>query len=165
MWKLNLWQIFQIRFKKTRSFPASLVKNGKKLICDRLQFLICVSQQAVQYAHRSFSLFEDYSLLYFFFKTQQAWICMWSLNMTLFDNHLGFSEILFWQANVANLPNLPNWPWPMKESIHLIGGLFGHVYKHLNSKCVHILNMSSMWHEKFKWLNTRFCTVPMVEHK
>ena len=31
------------------------------------------------------------------------------------------------QANVANLPNLPNWPRPMKESIHLIGGLLDNV--------------------------------------
>ena len=31
------------------------------------------------------------------------------------------------QANVANLSNLPNWPWPMKESTNLIGGLLGHV--------------------------------------
>ena len=37
---------------------------------------------------------------------------------------LGFSEILFKQANVANLPNFPNWPGPMKESAYLTGVLF-----------------------------------------
>ena len=42
-------------------------------------------------------------------------------------------RIFFLQANVGNLPNLPNWPnwpWSMKESIHLIGGLLGHVSQH-----------------------------------
>ena len=40
---------------------------------------------------------------------------------------MGLSEIIFWQANVANLPN---WPWPMKESRNMIGGLLGHVCQH-----------------------------------
>ena len=40
-----------------------------------------------------------------------------------FISVVGGSEILFLQANIANCLFLPNWPWPMKESINLIGGL------------------------------------------
>ena len=42
------------------------------------------------------------------------------------------------RASVATLPNLPNWSWPMKESIHLIGGLFGYVFQHDLFKYVQI---------------------------
>ena len=68
-------------------------------------------------------------------------------------SHLGFSEILFSRANVTNLPNFPNWPWPMKEIIHLIGSFIGHVCQYDPFKCFQILNMSNVWHEKFKWFN------------
>ena len=43
--------------------------------------------------------------------------------------HLGFSEILFYQAN------LPNLPQQMDECIYLIGGLLGHIYKCDRLKC------------------------------
>ena len=49
----------------------------------------------------------------------------------------------------------------MKESINLIGGLLGNDL----FKCVQILNMSNVWHEKFKWLNTKGIGVSMVEYK
>ena len=43
------------------------------------------------------------------------------------ETQLGIFEILFQWSYVATLPDLPNWPWPVKESIHLIGGLLDHV--------------------------------------
>ena len=44
----------------------------------------------------------------------------------------------------------------MKESIHLIGGLLGHVCQHDLFKCVQI----------FKWLNIHsFVQFQMAEHK
>ena len=52
-------------------------------------------------------------------------------------------------------------PWPMKESIYLIGKLLDHVCQHDLFKCVQIFNTSNVWHEKFKWLNTcdlTYCT-------
>ena len=57
------------------------------------------------------------------------WTLVPSLNVTFGVTgywgfpHLGFSESLFCQVNVAHLPNLLNWPWPMKESTNLMGGL------------------------------------------
>ena len=79
--------------------------------------------------------------------------CGWNLlkhpfgppNPNEYLKQLWFFEILLWQANVAklsNLPNLSNWPWPMKESINLIGGLLSHVCQHDLFKCVQILNIS-----------------------
>ena len=49
---------------------------------------------------------------------------------------------------------MPSWPWPMKESINLIGGLLGRIRQHYLFKCIHTLSMSNVWHEKFKWWKT-----------
>ena len=70
---------------------------------------------------------------------------------------LVFSDYFYWQENIANLPNLPhlhNWLWPMKESINLIGGLLGYVCQHDLFESVQLLNMSNVWCEKYKWLNS-----------
>ena len=70
-------------------------------------------------------------------------------------SQLGLSEILFQQANVANLPNFPNWPWPMKESINLIGGVT--LYPNLDVKYVtwKVQMVERLW----------FCIGSMIEHK
>ena len=52
----------------------------------------------------------------------------------------------------------------MKESINLIGELFGHVCQHELFKCVQILNMANVRHEKLVE-NLWFGIVPVVEHK
>ena len=58
-----------------------------------------------------------------------------------FHTQLEFSEILFCQASVANLPNLPNLSAHRNESIDLIGVLLGHIYKYDPFKYVKMLNM------------------------
>ena len=65
------------------------------------------------------------------------WRIMNSCWQSMWYKLIGFSEILFKQENVAYLPNLPNLPWPMKESINLIGELLG---QNDLFKCVQILN-------------------------
>ena len=77
--------------------------------------------------------------------------CYWTNPPDLDQPNGGFPKF-FSNRHVANLPNLPNWPWPMKESINLTGGLLGYVDQHDLFKYIQILNMSNVWHEKFKWL-------------
>ena len=64
------------------------------------------------------------------------------------SRQMGGFQDSFKQANVANLPNLSNVSWPMKESLHLIGGLLGHVCQYDLFKWIQILNTSNVCHKK-----------------
>ena len=83
------------------------------------------------------------------------WAQFFTMTRSKQNNYLRFSEIIFLQEIVTNLPKLSNLPKHIDESIHLIGGLLGHVYKYDTLKHVQMLTMSNEWlglHLCFKYL-------------